>query len=105
MLLPLGLRLASSRSSVTVARSTDVGRKARTDFRLAIASSTSCIVRAQHLQAFRNLAEEYPLDVIIVQKLLGRSRIRDLAKMHHISAVGNSERLRRLLFDHHHRQP
>src|SRR5229473_6455342 len=117
MLLPLGLRLASSRSSTTLARSTGVDRKARTDLRLAIASSTisramivdpslatSCIGRAQHLQAFGDLAEEHPLDVIIMQELLGRSGIGDLAEMHHISVVGDSERVRRLLLDHHHGQ-
>jgi hypothetical protein len=41
MLLPLGLRLASARSSSIVARSTGVGRKERTDFRVRMASSTA----------------------------------------------------------------
>src|SRR5450755_3468937 len=75
MLLPLGLRLATARSSSTVARSTGVGRNARTDFRLAIASSTmdratsvgivwdvSRIDRAQYIHALRNLAEKQTLD-------------------------------------------
>src|SRR3954463_290282 len=39
MFEPLGAREASARSDSTVARSTGVGRKARTDRRVAIASS------------------------------------------------------------------
>ncbi len=40
MLLPLALRLASASNSSTVERSTGVGRNARTDLRVKIASST-----------------------------------------------------------------
>src|ERR1700686_3483936 len=82
ILLPLGLRLPTARSSSIVARSTGVGRNARTDFRVAIASSTmdraasvavmvevSCIDRAQCFHALRNLAEKQTLDVVVLQQV------------------------------------
>src|ERR1700675_5082062 len=99
ILLPLGLRLATARSSSTVARSTGVGRNARTDFRLVIASSTkdrtasgvifavSCIDRTQRFHALRDLAEKQTLDVVILQNVPGAAFIGDLSEMHDISAV------------------
>src|SRR5712671_687916 len=100
ILLPLGLRLATASSSSTVARSTGVGRNARTDFRLVIASSTtdlvastaimlvaSCIDRTQCFHAFRNLTQKQPLDVIILQNFLGATLIGDLPEVHDIATI------------------
>src|ERR1700733_289737 len=82
MLLPLALRLATARRCSTVARSTGVERKARTDFREVIASSTafaasagvmfivSCIDGIQGFHTLRNLAEKQPLDVVVSQQIL-----------------------------------
>src|SRR4030081_3624500 len=99
MLLPLALRLASRSNSSTVVRLTGVGRKARTDWRERMASSTaataasrgiwvgtSCIGEIQRFQAFRDFAEEQPLDVVVRQKLLRHALIGHLSEMHHIAA-------------------
>src|ERR1700682_4887061 len=82
ILLPLGLRLATARSSSIVARSTGLGRNARTEFRGVIACSTmggaasgavmvevSCIDRAQCFHALRSLAEKQTLDVGVLQQV------------------------------------
>src|SRR5512138_819766 len=116
MLLPLALRLASRRSSSTVVRSTGMGRKARTDWRERMASSTaaiaaargiwfgtSCIGKIQRFQAFRDLAKEQPLDVIVSQQLPRLALISHLPEVHHVTTVRSAERMRGLLFDHHDR--
>src|SRR5665213_520179 len=88
MLLPLGARLASASRSSTVARATGVGRKARTDLRVAIAASASrqgiasaaaslasgIEVLFHGLQAFRDLAQEQALHVVVVEQLAGSAR-------------------------------
>src|SRR5690242_8280779 len=106
MLLPLALRAESLSSVSTVARSTGVGRNARTDRRVLIASSTAAalgnvsgIGQIQRLHAFRDFPEEQPLHVVILQQLLRCARDRDLAKMHHIAAIRDRERVRGLLLD------
>src|SRR5689334_22612270 len=116
MLLPLALRLASCSSSSTAARATGVGRKARTDWRERMASSTaaiaaargicfgtSCIGKIQRFQAFRDLAKEQPLDVVVRQQLPRLALIGYLAEVHYVTMVRNAERVRGLLFDHHDR--
>src|ERR1700722_14119825 len=113
MLLPLALRLATARRCSTVARLTGVGKKARTDLREVIASSTafaasagvmfivSCIDGIQGFQALRHLAEEQTLDVIVRQQILSAAFIGQLSEVHNIAAVGDRQRPRGLLLDHH----
>src|SRR5450755_2289905 len=99
MLLPLGLRLATARSCSTVARSTGVGRNARTDFRVVIAASTmdvavsagvmpaaSRICHAQCLHALGDLAQKQTLDVVVAEQVAGDSFIGDLPEVHDIAA-------------------
>src|SRR5215469_10173673 len=112
MLLPLALRAASLRSRSTVARSTGVGRNARTDWRVVMASSTaaaalgdfSCIGQTQCLHALGDFAEEQPLHVVITEQLLRAAFDRDLAEMHDIAAIGDREGMRGLLLDHDDRE-
>src|ERR1700761_834048 len=107
MLLPLALRLASSSS-----RSTGVGRNARTDWRVTIASSTAAaalgdfsgIGQTQGLHAFRDFAEEQPFDVLVAKQVMRSAFDGDLAEMHDIAAVGDGERVRSFLLDHDDRQ-
>src|ERR1700689_3419353 len=109
MLLPLALRLATVRSSSTVDRAIGVGKNARTDLRLLMASSTavfeglevSCIVKTQGFHAFRNFAQKQPLDVVIRQQVRRIAFAGDLSEMHHIAAIGDTEGMGSLLFDHH----
>src|ERR1700741_3189594 len=110
MLLPEALRLAGRSNFSTVARSTGVGRKARTDLRLGMASSragaasdVSCIGQTQCFQAFRDFAEEQPLDIFIGEQRLRAPLDRNLPEMHDIAAVRDRERMRGLLLHHDHR--
>src|SRR5882724_954739 len=116
MLLPLGLRRATARSCSTVARSTGVGRNARTDFLVVMASSTRDraasagvmldvlrIDRTQCFHAVRNLAEKQTLDVVVLQNIPRAAFIGDLPEVHDISAVGDSQGMRGLLLNHHDR--
>src|ERR1700733_7898595 len=97
MLLPLALRLATVRSSSTVERAIGVGKNARTDLRLRMASSTadredcSCIGKTQGFHAFRNFAQKQPLDVVVGQQIWRGAFAGDLSEMHHIAAIGDTE--------------
>src|SRR4051812_42168828 len=117
MLLPLALRLASRSSSSTVVRPTGLGRKARTDWRERMASSTaaiaasrgiwfgtSCIGEIQRFQALRDFAQEQPLDVIVRQQIPRYALIGHLSEVHHISTIRNAECMRGFLLNHHDRQ-
>src|ERR1700746_858871 len=76
MLLPLALLLASASNRSTVARSTGVGRNARTDWRVMMGLSMAALLdfsgigQTQRFHAFRDFAEEQPFDVVIAKQIL-----------------------------------